>query len=337
MWMHSCGATMQASRAQASTVQIWAPAKLNLFLEVLGKRPDGYHDIETLMAPVDLCDWLEVSASSNRHSRRSASRETAAQPPGLVFSAQWAEEAWGSQRGGPTSSVLPPIPQGADNLVVKALELLRRRAGTDAGATIRLVKRIPVGAGLGGGSSDAAAALVAGSAAWGLRYSARELTPLAAELGSDVPFFLAHERGHPRAAICRGRGECVEPIEPRAAWHFVIVQPPEGLATADVYRQCRPAPTPRTPGRLVEALHRGELFAAGRLFHNTLQAAASQLSPWIRQLKEDFDWLSLPGHQMSGSGASYFGLCLHAGHARRAAARLRSRGWNNVYVVRGYL
>jgi 4-diphosphocytidyl-2-C-methyl-D-erythritol kinase len=316
MWIH----------ASADTVEVWTPAKLNLFLEVLEKRADGYHEIETLMAPVSLYDSLVFSSSP-------VERETTTQESAIVFAAEWAHPAREvADAGSDHSTNQHQIPQGADNLVVKAVELLRRRAGTDAGATIRLVKRIPMAAGLGGGSSDAAAALVAANLAWRLGYDARALTPLAAELGSDVPFFLART-----AAICRGRGERVEPLEPRALCHFVIVQPPQGLATAEVYRRCRPADSPRTCGALLQAVRRGDLGTAGQLLHNALEPAAQRLSPWVARLKDDFQRLGFAGHQMSGSGTSYFGLSTSAGHARRAASRLRSLGWRTVYVVRGRL
>jgi 4-diphosphocytidyl-2-C-methyl-D-erythritol kinase len=378
MWIKT-----SASAATPAVVEVWAPAKLNLFLEVLGKRPDGYHELETLMVPVSLCDWLSFTSLPPGAAQKSGTTESETGQPGngrsgdnapsndtdslggstglgnsasagkrasaIVFSGQWANPGRGGEgqehsssasaaRGGRRaggadgSSNQHPIPQGADNLVVKAVELLRRRAGTDAGATIRLVKRIPMAAGLGGGSSDAAAALAAANLAWRLGYSARELMPLAAEVGSDVPFFLAGA-----AAVCRGRGERVEPLRPRALSHFVIVQPPGGLATADVYRRCRPASSPQTCGALIAALHRGDLSAAGRHLHNALERAAEQLSPWITHLKEDFNRLDLPGHQMTGSGTSYFGLCRSARHARWAAARLRSLGWSNVCVVSGSL
>ncbi len=333
MWIH----------ASASAVEVRTPAKLNLFLEVLGQRADGYHEIETLMVPVSLCDWLSFSMpAASAHAPGTSQSGTASS---IDFSGQWANRGWGGDRehsprapapGGRCAADGPrnpqPIPPGADNLVVKAVELLRRRAGTDAGATIRLVKRIPMAAGLGGGSSDAAAALAAANVAWRLGYSARELMPVAAEVGSDVPFFLAGS-----AAVCRGRGERVEPLRPQTLSHFVIVQPPDGLATADVYRQCRPASSPRTSGALVAVLRRGDLTAAGRQLHNALQPAAEQLSPWIARLKEDFERLALAGHQMSGSGTGYFGLCRSARQARCAGARLRGLGWNSVYVVTGCL
>ena len=122
------------------------------------------------------------------------------------------------------------MPEGPDNLVVRAVELVRRRAGVRRGAKLLLVKRIPAAAGLGGGSSDAAAALVAANEGWRLGRSRDELADWAAELGSDVPFFLA---GGP--AICRGRGERVEPVAGLGALDFVVVRPPEGLSTAAVY------------------------------------------------------------------------------------------------------
>jgi 4-diphosphocytidyl-2-C-methyl-D-erythritol kinase len=307
---------------------------------VLSKRADGYHEIETLMVPVSLYDELHFSTNdfltneAGYATTEHATTERATNASAVAFSGRWASDVWrGDQDAAEKDrSNEHPIPQGAENLVVKAVELLRRRAGTDAGATIRLVKRIPMAAGLGGGSSDAAAALVAANLAWRLHYSARELMPLAAEVGSDVPFFLTR-----MAAICRGRGERVEPLESRAVCHFVIVQPPEGLATAEVYRQCRPAASPRTSSSIVEALRRGDVPAAGQGLRNALQPPAERLSPWIGRMKQHFAQLGFAGHQMSGSGTSYFGLSPTAGHARRAAARLRGLGWSNVYTVRGCL
>src|SRR5690606_4305446 len=122
---------------------------------------------------------------------------------------------------------LGDLPTDRSNLAVRAVELLQARAGIEAGATMRLVKRIPSAAGLGGGSSDAAAALMAANQAWGLNWSVSKLETLAGELGSDVPFFLT-----PGAAICRGRGERVEPLPRTMPLHVVVVRPPVGLSTA---------------------------------------------------------------------------------------------------------
>ena len=151
-------------------VECLAPAKLNVFLEVLGKRADGYHELETLMVVVDLYDTLRVIDD-----------------PGGAIALRCDD---------------PSLPTGRENLVVRAAERLREASGIERGATIDLLKAIPAQAGLGGGSSDAAAALLALDRLWNLQTPPDRLDALAGEIGSDVAFFL-----HPPAALCRGRGE----------------------------------------------------------------------------------------------------------------------------------
>jgi 4-diphosphocytidyl-2-C-methyl-D-erythritol kinase len=299
--------TMQVHRSAVEIV-VQAPAKLNLFFEVLARCADGYHEIETLMCPVDLYDTLYFKEESSGN---------------LTLACQAAATAGGSH------GALDGVPCGEENLVMRAVELLRCRVGTARGAGLRLVKRIPVRAGLGGGSSDAAAALVAANLGWNLGLSPSELAALAAQLGSDVPFFLAGG-----AAICRGRGQQVEPAAGLGPLDFVVVRPPAGLATADVYAVCRSGRRPRSVAPLVEALRRGDAPAAGRLFWNRLQPAAARLSPWIKRLRETFAEQDLLGHGMSGSGTSYFGLCRHARQARRLARRLQATGIGSVFAVR---
>ena len=293
-------------------IVIQAPAKLNLFFEVLDKRTDGFHEIETLMVPIGLFDSIFFKEDPSGQIRlcchevvNSLSRE----PPSIAN----AKEA---------------VPEGQDNLVYRAVELLRRRANVRSGAELRLVKRIPIAAGLGGGSSDAAAALLAANKGWDLNWSKAELAVLAAELGSDVPFFL--EGG---AAVCRGRGELIEPITGLGALHFVVVRPPDGLSTADVYRACGPAEQPRTLAPMVDALRGGRLSEAGGLFYNRLQPTAEKLSPWIQKLETEFENQYCLGNLMSGSGTCYFGLCHHMRHARCVAGRLRSIGIGVAYAV----
>ena len=283
-----------------------APAKLNLFFEVLAKRTDGYHEIESLMCPIDLYDTLCF-----RENRTGQIELECRQATGR-FSAHAASE----------------IPQGRQNLVYRAVELLRERAGVSAGATLHLVKRIPAEAGLGGGSSDAAAALFLANEGWKLGWTTSELAGVAAEIGSDVPFFLVGG-----SAICRGRGEILYREEGLATLDFVVVRPPEGLSTAAVYGNCRPATSPRLVGPLVDALRRGNLGEAGPLLFNHLQPAAESLSPWIDRLRREFATLDFLGHAMSGSGTSYFGLCRHARHARRLARLLNARGLGSVFAV----
>jgi len=285
---------------------VQAPAKLNLFFEVLLRRSDGYHEIETLMCPIDLYDTLRFQENANGQVTLECRR------------------AVGAGRCG-----LDHVPDGPENLVLRAVELVRRRAGVRFGAAIRLIKRIPAAAGLGGGSSDAAAALVAANEGWRLGRSRDELAEWAAELGSDVPFFLA---GGP--AICRGRGERIEPVAGLGPLNFVVVRPPVGLPTAAVYGVCSPPAQTESVAPLLSALRRGDLSQAGRRLRNRLQPAAKKLTPWITRLEQEFFQLDCLGHGMSGSGTSYFGLCRHARHARRIAQRLRAHGMGSVFAVR---
>src|SRR6185437_10842883 len=148
-------------------------------------------------------------------------------------------------------------------------KLLQNRSGTSQGARLELTKRIPAASGLAGGSSDAAAALMAANLGWQLNWPREQLIPLAAELGSDVPFFLG-----PGAAICRGRGEIMESVAGLGPMWFVVVRPPVGLSTPAVYRACHPAAEPRHAEPLLCCLRNGDLGTAARHFHNALQIAA---------------------------------------------------------------
>lgn len=299
---------MQIYRS-ATDVVVHTPAKLNLFFEVLAKRSDGFHEIETLMCPIDLYDTLYFRDEPQRRLRL--------------------ECVSAAGRDVPEDSAVIELPPESDNLVFRAVELIRREAGVTSGATLRLFKRIPTAAGLGGGSSDAAAALVAANLGWGLNRSRAQLASIAAELGSDVPFFLANS-----SAVCRGRGERIEPVANIGALFFVVVRPPAGLATAAVYGECRPAVDARSVERLLEALSAGDRRQVGRLLFNRLQAAAERLSPWIEPLRRRFEQEDFVGHGMSGSGTSYFGLCRHASHARHLARRLQANGVGSVFAVR---
>lgn len=289
---------------------VQAPAKLNLFFEVLGKRDDGYHEVETLVYLIDLYDTLYFKEDSGGQ---------------ISLGCEKGSGSWG-----PFDSGLRAVPAGAENLAVRAVELLRKRAGVRQGAQLRLVKRIPSAAGLGGGSSDAAAALMAANSGWNLGWSQAQLQELGAELGSDVPLFFASG-----PAVCRGRGEQLAPLSLANPLHFVVVRPPVGLSTAAVYGACEApmAPQPLLP--LLNALKRGDLAAAGRLMFNRLESAAEKLSPWISRLRREFSRLDCLGYQMSGSGTCYFGLCRHARHARHVARRLQANGVGIAYAVRG--
>ncbi len=229
------------------------------------------------------------------------------------------------------------IPSGPENLVVRALKLLQERSGCEQGARVELVKRIPAAAGLGGGSSDAAAALRLANRGWQLHWSDERLAELAAEIGSDVPFFLSSG-----AALCRGRGERVERLPPLKPLDLVIVKPPVEFATADVYRtyDALPEQSANSTGEsggvseFVAGLAGGRIRDLGRRMRNALQKAASSISPWVDKLRIVFDGQDFVGHQLSGSGSAYFGVCRSAQHAARLANILRTQQLGLVYATR---
>jgi 4-diphosphocytidyl-2-C-methyl-D-erythritol kinase len=220
---------------------------------------------------------------------------------------------------------LPPVEQ---NLVYRAVDLLRRRSGETRGLRVSLIKRIPSAAGMGGGSSDAAAALVGANLLWGLNWTRQQLEPLAAELGSDVPFFLSDS-----TAVCRGRGERVEPVAGGPPQHYVVVRPREGLSTATVYRQTQVAKCPERVDDLLGDLKAGRIGELSHRLFNRLQPAALQAAPCLEELQRKFTHVDVRGHQLSGSGSGYFGVCRHAKHARRVAGVLRARCRGRIFCV----
>ncbi len=294
-------------RHVAGGVRVEAPAKLNLFLEILGKRPDGYHELETLMVTIG---WYDTLVFREEPTDRVVLHCFDAGPR-------------------PRGCLREAIPVDERNLVVRAAQLLKKRAGATQGVSITLAKRIPAAAGLAGGSSDAAATLAALNRLWGLSLADAELQTLAAELGSDVPFFLAESP----LAVCRGRGETIEPLVRPARLFAVVVKPPIGLSTAEVYRHCRPADVPRPVAPLVDALRTGDIDRLARAMHNALQPPAEILCPSIKEIAEHFATEPHVAHQMSGSGSAYFGLCRDRRPALRLAARLRARGLGQVAVA----
>jgi len=289
--------------------RVETPAKLNLFLEITGKRPDGFHDIETVMMTVGLFDTLvfrEVTTESI--SLRCFAADDLPNSPSLN---------------------VDQIPTDDSNLVVRAAMLLRNHAGNRQGVEVTLHKRIPAEAGLAGGSSDAAATLAALNRLWDLNLPQSELRELAAELGSDIPFFLAESPW----AVCRGRGEIIEPLEGINPLWIVIVRPPVGLSTADVYRACRPSEQPRSANQLIEAIQQGRLEELEQYLHNSLQTPAEQLCPLLEQVKQSFEAESFVAHQMSGSGTAWFGICRTESEAHEIATRMRSQDLGHLFVV----
>lgn len=262
---------------------LFPPAKVNLFLDVRGKRDDGYHDIATLLVPVNLYDTLEIQPNGD------GEMVLACEPD--------------------------VIPSGPSNLVWKAADALRRAFRVTAGATMRLTKRIPHEAGLGGGSSDAAAAIAGLNAVWGLNRSTAELLSVAASVGSDVPGLLVGP------AWCTGRGEIVTPVPAGPSVHLVIVKPPVGCPTAEVYKRFKPADSPADAKRVLDAFTRGDAEELATGLHNALQPAAFDLQPLVRKVYDGLTNCRPLGVLLSGSGASVFAVGRSAADAAAIAER----------------
>ncbi len=297
-------------RRLGPTVHVLAPAKVNLFFDVLRRRPDGYHDVNTLMSAVTLFDTLQLTPQADGCVR---------------LECRWALGYQARQVGTDGSAALPAE---RDNIVWRAIELFRQRAGIESGVLVRLVKRIPVEAGLGGASSDAAAALVAANELWQTGWSRERLADLAVELGSDVPFFLAGG-----SAVCTGRGERVEPTA-MARLHLVLVKPPFGMSTAEVYRQCQSAGTAASNIEpMLEAARRGDVATVGKKLVNRLRPTAESLVPRLGEVGRRMAEVGGCGSEMSGSGSAWFTVCRHVRHARRTAGRLAAQKLGTTWCV----
>ncbi len=285
-------------RSIAGGVEILAPAKLNLFLEVVGRRPDGYHQIESVMVAVNLYDTLTIRDEPSGEIRLRCND--------------------------------PTLPVGSDNLVIQAADRLRVATGCRRGAEIELIKAIPAQAGLAGGSSDAAATLAGLDRVWDLKISGPRLDALAAEIGSDVSFF-----NHVPAAVCRGRGEQVEAVPLNDHYHFVLVCPAVGMSTADVYRRVVPPNSPQSARSVLEALANGGPPDLGPRLFNRLQPFAEAMRPELLRVRNALADLGplLDGSSMSGSGSAYFGLCRSSVAAQQAAKILQPLGLGWVRVV----
>ena len=318
-------------------LRLRAPAKLNLYLRILARRPDGYHELETLFERIDLADELTFTLQSQDITVHCDD---------------------------------PTLTCGPENLVTKAALLLQQTAGISQGAAIHLSKRIPIAAGLGGGSSDAATVLIGLNQLWDLRLSEQRLRELASQLGSDVPFFI----GQHAFAIGRGRGDRCEPLPaplpakkterqagsaakqagltgtPPTLWHVLVV-PKARLSTKDIYDQLDANRTsesglrrsfpekgqgltqpPPSITMCLHALRNGSLGELAKGLYNELQPEAIRRCPVITQIHAHLRSSGCVGSLTSGSGPAIFGLCKDESHAQTVFQRLRAVGAPDWFV-----
>lgn len=270
-----------------------APAKINLYLEVLGRRADGFHELVTVLQTIDLCDDLTVALRDRR---------TGMAPGATDVTLQMTVP--GETSGVDRSPSVESIPTGHDNIAVKAASVLLAAcgAGGEVGVSLQLRKGIPAGGGLGGGSSDAALTLRLLDELLGSPCSASELQQLAAGLGSDVPFFLTGG-----TALCTGRGEIVESVAGPRPFDLILQIPDFGLSTSVVYQaldaQAFSGPTPAAPIELVSSLHDAPSTTLDDLYRNDLEIAAHRTEPRLASMSGQ------GGFHLSGSGSTLFRFC----------------------------
>ena len=311
----------------SGSIEIETPAKLNLGLRLVGRRADGYHLLESLFAPIEIHDRLEIEILPGSHQIE-------------------LEVSIASESGLP--AVLSEVTSGPDNLVARAAEAFCKAHGLDYRIRIRLEKAIPAAAGMGGGSSDAAAVLNGLAALTGVGRGPEVLGELALPLGADVPFFL-----DPRPSLVTGMGETLTPISGFPSSHLVVANPGISLDTAEVYRASdvlEGALTERRPGSTMRAISRlchenghpldgasadsperglesgadsGTRDHWNELLINDLVPAARRLCPPVGRLLASIGELGALGVGMTGSGATVFGVFETRHEADEAANRLR--------------
>lgn len=275
--------------ARSRRLVLYAAAKVNLALEILSRRADGYHEIATVMQAVDLSDRLVLEDAESLELKVN----------------------------------VPDIPADATNLAMRAAMALREAAAVDRGVRIVLDKRIPAAAGLGGGSADAAAVLFGLNRMWGLRWPVRRLREVATNLGTDVPFFL--EGG---AALGTARGERLEQIA-GTSLALVLVNPGVQVSTAEAYARVTPAmySDGSRARNMVRALKAREPAGIAANLYNTLETAVAPTRPEIGRMKAALLAAGALGAAMSGSGPTVVGVARSFEHARQVRTRLVRGSW----------
>ncbi len=270
-------------------MRLLAPAKINLFLFVTGKRPDGYHLLRSLMCPIGLYDEITLTVGKKEitcHCNH------------------------------------PDVPSGPGNLAHRAAAAFLERifgTGTEDGVAISIDKQIPVGAGLGGGSSNAATVLLGLNRHFGSPLSREQLLSMGASLGADVPFFIFSN-----PAIAGGIGDILEPAPPIRPFRVVLIYPEVAVSTAEVYKKLNFGLTNHEKENK-KILFDGDVFDPAVHLHNDLEAVAATLCPEIKSAREALASVGADGVLTSGSGSSVFGVFFDAGRAETAAGTLSQR------------
>lgn len=288
---------MNKNNHEINGISLKAPAKINLFLEILGKRDDGYHEIETVMQEIDLVDNLQFEEIREGVKLKCNNKN---------------------------------IPSDENNLVCKAANLVVNECGIKEGVLISLEKNIPVGAGLGGGSSDAATTLKALNSLWKIGLSDVDLMEFAARLGSDIPFFI---KG--KTALCSGRGENITPIEVKSEMNYLIIFPHINISTTTIYRNLKIDLTKKRKdvSFFLNALKYSKVADISKLLFNRLEEVIFATYPDLLRVKSSLEHFDFCGLSVSGSGSAFFGLCNDRRQAEAIKGKVEISGIGNVFAV----
>lgn len=274
-----------------------APAKINLSLDVLHKRADGYHEVEMIMTMVDLADRIQIEEiDSNKIYVTSQDRF---------------------------------VPNGSKNLAYQAALLLKEKYGIDKGVSIDIEKRIPIAAGLAGGSSDAAATLRGLNRLWGLNLSFQELAEVGEKIGSDVPFCICGG-----TALATGRGEILTQISPMPSCWVVLAKPTMGISTADVYKNLNLKEVHHPDiKKMIQCIDHNDYYGVCENVGNVLESVTEKKCKEVTHLKNQMLQFGADAVLMSGSGPTVFGLVQHDSRLNRLYNGLKGF-CNQVYAVR---
>lgn len=280
-------------------IKVAAPAKINLFLEILGKRPDGYHEIETVMQEINLCDYIYIENNEKSNT--------------IEFTCSNSK-----------------LTTGEDNLILKAVRLFQKELEMFRGVRIHLDKNIPIGAGLGGGSSDAVATLLGLNKLWRIGFDEKKLISLASKLGSDTAFFVMGN-----TAICRGRGEVVTRYPLPLKYTYLLIYPGFEVSTATVYKNLKISLTKNLKDVtfLLQALLSGDAEKLGSCLYNRLEDVVFRLYPRLEEIKKALEGCNFCGTLLSGSGSALYGLCKGEDDQREIAQKIKELNIGNVFMV----
>ncbi len=286
-----------------NSISVNAYAKINLGLDVLRRRPDGYHDVSMIMQSLDLHDTITISKTDLKEIT--------------------------------ISTNLPYLPSNQDNLVYKAASLFFKTLGIEEGLTITLEKKIPVAAGLAGGSSDAAATLIGLNQLYHAGRSSEELKSLAVKIGADVPYCITLG-----TALSQGIGEVLSPLPPMPSCSILLVKPDISVSTKYVYEHLKLDASVSHPDipAMIEALSRRDLYTLAKTMDNILQTVTIKEYPIISDIKDKMKELGALTALMSGSGPTVFGIYPNRNLAKKALAyfRLHQHYGKQVFLTNPY-